>query len=136
MAFEDEFVDREQQIQHPEYESTIETLETEGILPIGKLPDIRCINGAGLTLYGRRDFHSESGSYITTLYFVLCFVPLLPLRRFRIKPISSNYYLVSSSNQYQFLWRLPLTKQQKIHRIMFFIILGLFVAMVVWRIGG
>ena len=116
MGFDDEFVDPEVSVKHPEYDSTVESLDNEDALPLGKLPYLRCVNGCGLSLLGRDSFHQNSASYISTLYFKLFFMPLLPLRRFRVRPISSEFYLVSSSTTYEFLWELALTQKQRIHK--------------------
>ena len=118
MGFDDEFVDREQgdkNIENAEYDSTVENLETNGILPNGNIPYIRSINGCGIALYGRADYHKESNSYITSLYCILGFIPIFPVKRFRVKLVSSDFYVVQSSSKYLFMWRLPLTKSQRLH---------------------
>jgi len=41
------------------------------------------INGVGTTFYGKRDFRAD-GSYVTTEWVVLLWLPLIPLRSFRV----------------------------------------------------
>jgi len=130
MGMNDEFVDREhdtENTKYAEYDSTVDTLETDGILAIRKIPEIRSANGLGYGLYGKADYHKESGSYITTLYCVFCFIPLIPLRRFRVIPGSSEFYSVSFSKNYNFMWELQLTKNQKYHRNILLISLAVLV---------
>ena len=131
MGLDDEFIDRERDTKNAEYDSTVDILETEGILPIKDIPNILTINGFGRKLYGRADYHKESNSYITTLYYVFLFIPILPLKRFRVKLEGGYFYIVSSSNTYTFMWELPLTKEQKIHRNIFFIALAVLIISIV-----
>jgi hypothetical protein len=44
----------------------------------------KSIQGFGTTFYGKRDFHSD-GSYVTTKWIVLFFVPIIPLGSYRVK---------------------------------------------------
>jgi hypothetical protein len=47
-------------------------------------PVARTFNGFGTKLYGKRDFLHD-GSYLTTLWIVLFWFPLIPLRSFRVQ---------------------------------------------------
>ena len=42
------------------------------------------IQGIGTTFIGKRDFRSD-GSYLTTEWFVLLFIPILPFRSLRVQ---------------------------------------------------
>ena len=50
------------------------------------------VNGCGISLIGKRDVR-EDGTYVTTAWFSWLWIPLLPLRSFRI--ISSKRLLDS-----------------------------------------
>ena len=52
--------------------------------PIDSAPSLYTINGCGVTLYGNTDADPESGSYMATYYFVLIFVPIFPICRYRV----------------------------------------------------
>ena len=52
--------------------------------PVQKAPAMHLINGIGTRVVGRRDLDPETNSYVTTLCFCLLFVPLLPLRAYRV----------------------------------------------------
>jgi len=41
--------------------------------------------------YGKRDFQPD-GSYVTTLWFVCCYVPIVPIQSKRIKPTGEVTY--------------------------------------------
>ena len=41
------------------------------------------INGIGTAYYGKRE-KAEDGSYITTLWVILVFIPLLPIGSYRV----------------------------------------------------
>jgi hypothetical protein len=73
------------------------------------------LNGFGTTYYGQRDFRAD-GSYVTTEWVILLFVPVLPLRSFRViagPEIGDYYYVYSSrSKSYIIVERLPLVREQ------------------------
>jgi len=47
-------------------------------------PTMTRVNGCGFALYGRRDYDDETGSYVSTLCLSLVFVPVLPVRAYRV----------------------------------------------------
>ncbi|HET9791003.1 MAG TPA: hypothetical protein VFR08_06850 [Candidatus Angelobacter sp.] len=59
------------------------------------------VNGFGTKYYGQRDFRAD-GSYLTTNFFCLGFVPIIPLHSVRViadpknsaMPFSKNYYSI------------------------------------------
>src|ERR1017187_421583 len=61
------------------------------------------LNGFGTTYYGMRDFRAD-GSYITTEWIVLAYIPLIPTRSLRVSyrgPGERHWYLgVGSSEKY------------------------------------
>lgn len=77
-----------------------------GTKPVQSAPPLYTINGCGLTIYGRSDPDAESGSYVATYYFVLLFLPILPLRRYRVIPIDRGY---------RFMRKVPLRRFDKLH---------------------
>lgn len=57
-------------------------------------------NGCGTAYYGRRDVGSD-GSYLTTLWITLIWVPLLPLRTYRVLPTGKGFNaLVFANSEY------------------------------------
>jgi hypothetical protein len=57
-------------------------------------------NGIGTTFYGARDFALD-GSYTTTEWFTLLYIPIIPLRSLRIRSLDSGKnFVVYSSEQY------------------------------------
>ena len=50
--------------------------------PLDKAPSLHTVNGIGTGLYGSRD--RRDGTYIATLCFCVFFVPLIPLRAYRV----------------------------------------------------
>lgn len=57
------------------------------------------INGIGSKLYGKCEIDAD-GSYITTKWFILAFIPILPMSSMRVLDVSSS--------QYQILEELPI----------------------------
>lgn len=47
------------------------------------------VNGTGTRVYGKRDFRTD-GSFVTTKWITFSWVPLVPLRSMRIKPIDTS----------------------------------------------
>ena len=60
-------------------------------------------NGIGTTYYGQRDFGPE-GSYVTTEWFVVLFVPLIPIKSLRVldsnewNPFYASYKVLSEDD--------------------------------------
>ncbi len=52
--------------------------------PVKSAPALFRINGCGLAMYGRRDSHAETGTYISTWCACLLFIPVFALRAYRV----------------------------------------------------
>ena len=68
------------------------------------------INGCGTKYYGQRDFRPD-GSHVTTNFFCLLFVPLIPIHSVRVIPDPNNSWIPFSKNYYLILekrWPNPL----------------------------
>lgn len=58
------------------------------------------LNGCGTKYYGRREM-APNGSYITTEWIVLAYIPLIPVGSFQVLPTGeSSYYIVGRSTKY------------------------------------
>jgi hypothetical protein len=44
------------------------------------------VYGTGTTFIGERDYYARDGSYVTTEWMVVFFIPLVPLRSLRVVP--------------------------------------------------
>jgi hypothetical protein len=80
-------------------------------------------NGIGTKYYGSRDF-SEDGSYITTEWFIILFVPVVPLRSFRVSPIKKRWF----GSQEYWAWKVPLCKPQVRNTYLAVFLVGLAIA--------
>jgi hypothetical protein len=60
------------------------------------------VNGFGTKYYGQRDFRVD-GSYVTTNFFCLAFVPIIPLHSVRVIPDPKNSWVPFSKNYYAIL---------------------------------
>ena len=78
-----------------------------GLTPIKTAPSLQTINGCGFSMYGSSDVDRETGSYMTTYYFVLIFIPIFPIRRYRV--------IAAGGNSYRFLAKGPLRDFDKWH---------------------
>lgn len=78
-----------------------------GLTPIKTAPSLQTINGCGFSMYGSSDVDRETGSYMTTYYFVLIFIPIFPICRYRV--------IASGGNSYRFLAKGPLRDFDKWH---------------------
>jgi hypothetical protein len=74
--------------------------------PISSAPSLRTINGVGFTLYGNSDYDADTESYVTTYYFAVLFIPIIPLARYRV---------IEEGRQYRFLGKMPLRKGDRWH---------------------
>lgn len=57
----------------------------------GRAPVMSTINGIGTTIYGR-DEQAADGAYVTTLFFVFFFVPLIPLGAYLVADAGGRSY--------------------------------------------
>jgi hypothetical protein len=58
-------------------------------------------NGIGTTYHGRSD-KGPDGSYIATEWFVVAYIPVIPIRSFRMRPVSGGTFaIVYSSQKYE-----------------------------------
>lgn len=69
--------------------------------PIDSAPSLFSFYGFGLGLFGNRDFSTQTQSSIKTLFITLAFVPVIPLRAYRVAKDGASYY---------FLGRVPVSK--------------------------
>ncbi|SRR6266851_833954 len=76
-------------------------------------------NGCGTHYYGKQD-KANDGSYVTTEWITLVYVPLIPLRSFRVLPVGKGTnWVVHSSQSYQAM-RVPLRWSQ-VRNVYFFV---------------
>ena len=57
-------------------------------------------------MYGETDRDPEDGTYITTYYFVVLFIPIIPIARYRV---------LAAGNSYRFIGKAPLRAVDKWH---------------------
>jgi hypothetical protein len=89
----------------------------KGMTPIKSAPTLQTINACGFTMYGSTDVDHETGSYMTTYYFVLIGIPIFPICRYRV--------IASGGSSYRFLAKGPLRDFDKWH-------LGLSIAVILY----
>lgn len=77
------------------------------IKAIKKAPFIDTFYGVGTALYGHSNYDPKSESYEATRYFVILFIPILPLARYRVISARNNYY--------RFLGKVPFRPFDKWH---------------------
>jgi len=75
--------------------------------PIKAAPGLGTVNGVGLTIYGNTDFDAETQSYITTHYFVILGIPIIPLGRYRVRDLGGR--------KYSFMGKFPLRPADRWH---------------------
>jgi hypothetical protein len=75
--------------------------------PIESAPSLFTFNGCGFALYGNTDHDAASNSHMATYYFVLAFIPILPISRYRV--------VSTGTNSYRFLAKGPLRTFDKVH---------------------
>lgn len=90
-------------------------------------------NGLGTCYRGERDFHPD-GSYITTEWIVVLFVPLLPLRSFRLihVPEADEHYIIYSSKKFLIVERQPIHTRQAFATYGFMLALLAWAVLLIW----
>ncbi len=90
--------------------------------PIKEAPSMHTINGFGTTLYGRSDYDPDSETYVSTLYFVVFFIPLFPIARYRIKKMGDG--------KFSFYGKAPLRAFDKWHIVIVIFLIIISVIMI------
>jgi hypothetical protein len=93
--------------------------------PIKSAPSLTTINTIGFKLYGGTDYDPETNSHLATLYFVILFIPLFPIARYRVED--------TLNGGYKFYGQAPLRQCDVIHLI---IGLGIFLLMAIGVMFG
>ena len=57
-------------------------------------PGLSTVNGIGARFYGKRDFDQKTRSYITVHWFVILFLPIIPLGSYRVCNIGPDLYTI------------------------------------------
>lgn len=57
----------------------------------GRAPVMSTVNGIGTTIYGREE-QGDDGAYVTTLFFVVLFVPILPIGAYLVADAGGRSY--------------------------------------------
>lgn len=77
------------------------------------------INGIGTTFYGQRDFRAD-GSYVTTEWFVILYLPVVPIKSLRIAETNDRTNaVIYSSESYHVLGQVPLSAIQVLSTYLF-----------------
>jgi len=97
----------------------------EDLQPISSAPSLYTVNGVGTALYGQRDHDSRTGSYVATLFFVVLFIPLVPLGCYRVIP--------QGNRSWSFLGKVPFSNQERWHLR---ISVGLAAAFILWALAS
>jgi len=69
-------------------------------------PSLSTTNGIGFQLYGHADYDIATNSFIATYFFVFFFIPIFPIRRYRVSSLAGGY---------RFFGSLPLSVANKWH---------------------
>ncbi|MCA9691760.1 MAG: hypothetical protein KC636_19300 [Myxococcales bacterium] len=75
--------------------------------PLEKAPTLFTLNGCGVRMYGERDL-LDDGSYVSTRFATLVFLPLFPIDAFRVAP--------GEDGGWYFLARAPLSRVARVWR--------------------
>ncbi len=71
---------------------------------------ISSINGFGRKLYGKREFEAD-GSFITTKWLIMAFLPIVPSASMRVRPIGSDSMF---NGEFEIIEELPISWHQAI----------------------
>jgi hypothetical protein len=62
--------------------------------PIRSAPSLQTINGVGLSIYGRRDYDAETGTYVKTQCFCVLFIPVIAIAAYRVADAQQGWYFI------------------------------------------
>ncbi|MFH1740799.1 MAG: hypothetical protein ABIH23_17470, partial [bacterium] len=90
--------------------------------PISSAPSLSLMNDFGFKLYGASDNDLETGSYMSTFYFVFLYIPIFPIRRYRV---------IRTGGGYSFLGKAPLRIIEKLYLFISVALIALFIAYII-----
>jgi hypothetical protein len=79
--------------------------------PVNEAPPLFTFNSLGFKLYGKSDFDAETKSFMTTHYFVVLYLPLFPVARYRV--------VTEDGTRYWFLGKGKLRGFDRLHVALF-----------------
>src|ERR1041385_1251959 len=62
--------------------------------PVKRKPVLATVNGIGFSMFGNRDFDSETRTYVKTHCFCLIFVPLIAIGAYRVADAERGWYFL------------------------------------------
>src|SRR6266850_3526200 len=62
--------------------------------PVKRKPVLATVNGIGLSLFGSRDYDSETRTYVKTHCFCFIFVPLIAIGAYRVADAERGWYFI------------------------------------------
>lgn len=83
------------------------------LMPLKGSPRLASLNGIGATVYGSSD-RDVDGTYVKTHFFIVVFVPILPLAQFLVRDGDNP-----SQKSWLFMGRLPMAPSLRIWRSLF-----------------
>lgn len=95
----------------------------KGMKPVTKAPGSVTVNGMGFKMYGKRDHDAQTDSYVATRYFVLFFLPVVPLASYRVRRKGNDTFV---------LGRVPFGRNQRVHLATFLVVLVGLLGLAVW----
>jgi len=95
------------------------------------IPMPRSVNGFGTRYYGRRE-EALDGSYVTTVWITALYIPILPLRSYRVLPVGKSFNVIIHRSQQFKALRVPLCWEQVWHVYMISAPILLIIAGLIW----
>ena len=78
------------------------------LMPLGGAPSMASLNGVGTRLYGRANYDQNDQTYVGTLFFVIVFLPIYPIRQYLVRD--------AGHKAYNFFGRIPFDDTMRIWR--------------------
>jgi hypothetical protein len=89
------------------------------------------VNGFGTRYYGRRE-EALDGSYVTTVWITVLYIPILPLRSYRVLAVGKSFNVIIHRSQQFKAVRVPLCWEQVWHVYMISAPILLIIGWLIW----
>lgn len=96
--------------------------------PIDTAPALETLNGFGCRTYGRTDYDPATQSYLTTYYVTAFFIPIFPIRRYRVKD--------APGGGWYFLAKAPLRKFERWYRGLVLAAITILIILIIFSVAG
>jgi hypothetical protein len=120
------------------HDKIMESLRTRfpDLIPMDRVPALYMFNGIGYGVLGERDPDPQTGTYVTTVFSFILYIPVFAFGAFRVadaSPAESHLLGYFRTQSWRFFGRVPMSRLVKAYNWMVFLAIMSLVSYVFWK---